>query len=346
MHVGVVVPGALEQPTGGYVYDRQLVEYLRGAGDDVTVVTIPGDGETWRVVDNLRPLLVRTLRSLDCDVVVQDTLCRPSLLLLNRFVASPTVGLVHLAASGHPDASRLERVIERRYLSGLSGLIYNSETTKRALDGTISPNHEVVATPGGDRFDRPPSDEAIRERAFEAPLRLLALGSVEPRKGYDTLVEALQQLDPSAYELRILGRVDAHPQFARRLSAQIRRSEVNATLTGAVPDDVVQDALGWAHVLVVPSRYEAFGIVYLEAMRFGVVPICTTAGAGPEVVGEDGIVVPPDDPSALADVLRELSDDRDRLSERAFQARQHFDRFPSWAETMDTVRSFLLDVIE
>jgi glycosyltransferase involved in cell wall biosynthesis len=74
-----------------------------------------------------------------------------------------------------------------------------------------------------------------------------------------------------------------------------------------------------AQVAVVPSLYEGFSLPAIEAMACGVALVATTGGALPEVVGEDGVtglLVPPDDPGALAGAIKRLLDDaelRERL---------------------------------
>jgi glycosyltransferase involved in cell wall biosynthesis len=95
--------------------------------------------------------------------------------------------------------------------------------------------------------------------------------------------------------------------------------------------------------LVVPSSYEGFGIVYLEGMGFGLPPIATTAGAAGEIIthGENGFLVPPGDAAALADCIRLLMQDRERLSAMSLAARQRYDRHPSWQASAAKIREFI-----
>jgi glycosyltransferase involved in cell wall biosynthesis len=86
-------------------------------------------------------------------------------------------------------------------------------------------------------------------------------------------------------------------------------------------------------------------MVYLEAMGFGCVPLATTAGGAGEFVrdGESGVLVPPDDPRAVAAAVRDL-DDRDRLARMGVAARRDYEARPSWPETLDRVVEFLSSV--
>jgi len=98
-----------------------------------------------------------------------------------------------------------------------------------------------------------------------------------------------------------------------------------------------------AHVMVVPSSYEGFGIVYLEGMGFGLPAIGTKAGAASEIIthGEDGYLIEPDDVDALANHLSELVVNRDLLVKLSLNAMKRYQRQPKWDETAKNIRDFL-----
>lgn len=160
---------------------------------------------------------------------------------------------------------------------------------------------------------RPPE----RERAA-GPLRILCVGRLVPKKGFDVLVEALSILKRGgiAAEARVLGEGEARSDWeaAGRAAgvADLVRWE------GATAPDRVLDAYrSWADVLAAPSRVTPEGDrdgipnVVGEAMACGLPVVGTPVGGIPELVadGETGIVVPPDSPQALADALAGLSAD-------------------------------------
>ena len=78
------------------------------------------------------------------------------------------------------------------------------------------------------------------------------------------------------------------------------------TLTGVISDAELAAILGRSHVLVVPVEYEGFGTAYLEGMGFGLPAIGTTSGGAGEIIadGVNGYLVPPNDPTMLADRLQ------------------------------------------
>ena len=167
-------------------------------------------------------------------------------------------------------------------------------------------------------------------------LELLAVGSVVPRKGYDILVAALAAIPDLAWRLVIAGDRERSPQTARALDAQIARLGLAGRITfaGAVASQRLMQLYAAADLFVLPSRFEGYGMAYAEAIAHGVPVVGTRAGAIPQTVPAGaGVLVPPDDVDALANVLRRLiasPSERERL---AAGARAAAATFPSWQDT-------------
>ncbi len=136
---------------------------------------------------------------------------------------------------------------------------------------------------------------------------LLAVCRLEPQKGVDVAVRALARVrerHPSA-ELVVLGE-GPERQALERLAAEL---EVPVHLPGRVPD--VAEWLRRADLLVHPARWEGFGLALLEAMLASLPVIATAVSSIPEIVvnEETGLLVPPDDPAALAGAIAAVLDD-------------------------------------
>ena len=103
-----------------------------------------------------------------------------------------------------------------------------------------------------------------------------------------------------------------------------------------------------SHLLVVPSFYEGFGIVYLEGMGFGLPAIGTTRGAAKEIItnGLNGFLVPPDDASMLSGYLVELAQNREHLQEMSLAAHKSYRSHPTWDESMKDAGKFLAKIVE
>lgn len=131
---------------------------------------------------------------------------------------------------------------------------------------------------------------------------LLFLGSGFARKGLDIAIETLARLDDRAARLLVLGRGDERPYraLADRVGVGARVAWLGARLD-------VERWYAAADVLVLPTRYEPFGNVHLEALASGLPVITTTRAGGAEVMApEYGAVVPPDDTAAVARQVERL----------------------------------------
>lgn len=350
MRVGLVVTGDIDSTSGGFYYDRRLRDRLHERGHGVTVVSIPWRSYPRRLVDNLRPARLKS-RLTDVDVLLEDGLAHPSLITLNRQVDQPTVALLHMLASRTRSGliGRGIRQIESRFCAGVDAAVCNAEATRRDALALGGPDRCVVAPPAGGRFNPSVSEIAIRDRATNGPLEITYLGNVVERKGLDTLLDGLQTVTDD-WRLTVVGDTTVEPAYVDRVQEQVAAKTLanRVTFAGRLADDAVADRLHNTHVLAVPSRYEPFGIVYLEAMGFGCVPVATTAGGASEFIvdGESGVLVAPDDDRAIAATLERLAENRTQLAEMAVAARDAYDAWPTWTETLDVAIDFLQEITD
>jgi glycosyltransferase involved in cell wall biosynthesis len=354
--VGLVIYGSLQTVSGGYLYDRKLVERLAAEGDEVEIISLPWRDYGRHLADNLSRDLPRRLARARCDILLQDELNHPSLVLVNRRLrgrlGGPIVAIVHHprcreARPGWQNA--LYRQVERRYLATVDGFIFNSRTTRREVEGLGGGGRPaVVATPAGDRLGAAvtPAEVATRARR-PGPLEIVFVGNVIPRKGLHTLVEALARLDGD-WRLSVVGSLTVDGVYAGRIERRIAALGLGerARLLGPLPDAALADRLARGQVLAVPSLYEGYGIVYIEAMGFGLPALATTAGAAGEIVtdGRDGFLIPPGDAAALTDRLGRLMRDRALLAEMGVAALRRYAAQPSWADTTGAIRRFLVEM--
>jgi glycosyltransferase involved in cell wall biosynthesis len=354
MRLGLVIYGSLATQSGGYLYDRRLVEHLRAAGDEVEIFSLPCRGYPAHLGQNWLPEFRRRLRSAAVDVLLQDELNHPSLFWLNRRLREesrfPLISIVHHLRDSeeHPRAWRpFYRWIERAYLGTLDGAVYNSASTRRAVGKLLGRTPAgVVVTPAGDRFGAGISASEIAARMAAEPPRILFVGNLIPRKGLMALLRALARLGDLGWQLRVAGRTDADPAH----SAAVRRTAETLGIgrrvlfLGSLSDADLETEMRQAHLLAVPSQFEGFGIVYLEGMGFGLPAIGAAAGGASEIIadGVSGRLVDPEDIGALESGLRSMLSDRERLLRMSLAARRRFDDFPGWGIQMEKARQFLL----
>lgn len=355
MRVGLIVYGGLDQRSGGYLYDRQLVAALRARGHSVAVFPLPRRAAyLHHLADNADAGLERAARRWRPALLLQDELCHPSLLgrnpRLRARLGCPLVAIVHhlRADEGWPARERaVYAALERRYLRTVDGLICNSRTTRAraaAIAGTRQP--AVVAYPGGDRLGGPLSPEQIAARVRRSgPLRVLFVGNITRRKRLHVLLAGLARLPAASWQLTVVGSERVEPRYARGVRALATRLGCAGQVTwrGPLCDSALAACFGAADVLAVPSAYEGFGIVYLEGMAFGLPALATTAGAACEIVasGGNGWLVPPDDPAAIARCLAPLGGDRAALERLSLAARARYLAHPTWAASMARAVAFV-----
>ena len=357
LRVGLVIYGSLDNLSGGFLYDRKLVDCLKAAGDEVQVIGIPWRNYGRHLTDVMSRGLRRELMAADVDVMLQDELNHPSLFRVNRAVRGrrPIISIVHHLRLSELRArwkNRAYSVIERSYLRSVDGFVFNSETTRDVVYKQIgSGKPHVVAVPAGDRFHSGITAADINTRAMaDGPLRILFLGNVIERKQLHVLLEAMTLVGNAPMRLDVVGGLEAEPEYAVRMRRQVEQLGLHDSVTfhGPLLDNSLRDHLAASHVLAVPSSYEGFGIVYLEGMAFGLPAIATDSGAAHEIItnDRDGFLIPMGSAQELSIRLRDLVTDRDQLANMGAAALKRFARHPTWEQSMTTVREFLLEIVE
>ncbi|OAI01727.1 hypothetical protein A1353_00465 [Methylomonas methanica] len=356
MHVGLLIVGDMDSVSGGYLYNRKLVAYLRSQGDQVSIISLP-PGNYWRLLaENITGDLLENIAAAKLDILIQDAMVHPAVCFLNRRISKqldiPLIALVHLLASIDQapwHSAWLYRVIERRYLQTVDGIIANSQTTQSQINQLLArdlPPH-CIAVPAGDNFAEAHIDRTgIFNRALEpGPLRILLVGNVIRRKGSHVLLKALSQLPAQDYLLSVAGRLDMEPGYVAQIKTLIRDAELmqSVALLDAVQGEALADLYRQHHLLVMPSAYESYGIVYVEAQQFGLPVIGTTAGAAWEIIreGENGYLIKPEEHGALGDMLQTLHHDRQLLARLGANALQAYAAQPRWEASCAAIRAFL-----
>ena len=338
------VPGDLATPTGGYGYDRRIIVELEVLGWQIDVVSV-GDGFPQPSAEQRAVALARLEELPQGIPVVVDGLALGALPEAAEKIAqrAPLVALVHhplaLEAGLLPADSRKLFESERKALAAARSVIVTSRATGKRLnaDYDVPPERITVAPPGTDRG-------APAKGSLDGTLRLLSVGAVVPRKGFDALIAALASIAGLPWRLTIAGDLTRDPATAAKLEADIARHRLagRVDLLGAVLPQRLGALYDSADVFVLASHFEGYGMAYAEAMAHGLPIIGTTGGATVDTVPPAaGVLVEPGNVKALVRALRrviENEDERRRLARGALAAAADL---PTWASTARIVASVL-----
>ena len=184
----------------------------------------------------------------------------------------------------------------------------------------ISPDRVRVIRNGIDTSEYTPdpaTDVLARHGVDPGRPSVVFVGRITRQKGLPVLLKAAQQLDPAAQLVLCAGQPDTAELAAEvtELVAGLRAARSGVIwLPEMLPKREVSQLLTHATVFACPSLYEPLGIVNLEAMACATAVVASRVGGIPEVVsdGETGLLVPPDEPEALAGALSSLLGDATR----------------------------------
>ncbi|MEM9627911.1 MAG: glycosyltransferase family 4 protein [Pseudomonadota bacterium] len=328
-----IVPGSIEQRTGGYIYDRRIVEGLRALGWQVELHELAG-----RFPDPDDPARAAAGKAVDWlgqDLTVIDGLALLAFEGQIERLPERWVGLIHHPLCMETGLTPAERerfaAIEGRLMHRAARLIVTSPGTKRDLASfDIGPARTSVVLPGVERA------QPARGSGDHGPRQLLTVGSLTRRKGHLTLLEALARLIDLDWHLNLVGGAHWDPEHEAEISRTIADLSLaeRVTLAGEQEEAGLAGYYDRADLFVLASHHEGYGMVLTEALAHGLPIVSTTAGAIPETVpAAAGRLVAPGDPTALADVLRQVLTDGEIYQQLADGASAARETLPSWEDS-------------
>jgi len=342
--VHFAVPGDLSTLTGGYGYDRRMIDELNALGLDCRPLTLPGDfpepDETALARSDALLTALPDDSLLIVDGLALGTLddCAQKHAQRLRLVSMCHHPLALESGLSPALAERLRRS-EHRALSACRAVIVTSPATREVLvqDYAVAANSITVAVPGTDPQPFAP--------CTGNPPQLLTIATLTPRKGHDMLIDALADIRHLPWSARFVGGSSFDPAWASALEQRVKKHglEQRIAFVGATPTPDTE--YRQADLFVLPSRYEGYGMVFAEAVAFGLPVVATRVGAAADIVSNDaGILVPVGDTPALSSALaRGLGEDQYRSTLQQ-GARIAAARLPDWKQSAGLIAERLLQV--
>jgi len=338
------VPGHLATPTGGYAYDRRMIAELEKLDWKIDVIEL-GENFPWANKETLmaaeaRLLMVPPSRQILVDGLALGVLPEAARRLREQHTL---VALVHhpLALETGLSAAQAEilQASEHAALRAAKHVIVTSAATAQQLTVTYDVPHDkiTVARPGTDPVTPAPGSQ-------DGIVRILSVGAVVPRKGFDILLAALATLTDLPWRLTIVGDRNRDPATAARLETDIARLRLGArvSMLGAISAEHLADIYARSDIFALPSRFEGYGMAYSEAIAYGLPVIGTRAGAIPEVVPcGAGVLVEPGDIALFARALRSVVADAEVRRQLAGVARAAAMDLPRWHDSAKVFSSTL-----
>lgn len=338
-----VFPGDLASLTGGYSYDRHILDGLQSLGWQIKSISL-GEGYPFPSKAQLDYAASLLLDLEEGVPLLIDGLALGVLPDLVSLLAArhPIVGLVHhpLALESGLDFNQVVSLqeSEKKSLTYVKKVVANSNKTARDLTGfyKVPSKNVLVVLPGTIQQLKASISKSIAKKSPEV-IHLLSVGAVIPRKAFHTLVEALYPLKSLSWTLSIAGDVARDVGAYAKLQEAIRRCSLvdRINVLGTVSDLELQQLYTSSDLFVSASLYEGYGMVFAEAMANGLPIVATTGGAITDTVpNKAGLLVEPGNVASLSNAIKLLIEDHDvrtKLSQGAILAAK---QQPTWEESV------------
>ena len=341
---------------GAEIFGSKLAASLHQRGYEITVATSHGqldltDKADYRGIPNQRMRFRAALSRGSIDMLMEarrqaaqlKQAVQPELIFVNGI--QPSV-LFHLQTSAQP-APTLLRVNQHLFsdkddlLETLAGRVLRASDWVCCVSSHL---HQLVTRDLPELTSRSSivfngvelPDAEPTPLPFE-PAEILCLGRLVPQKGFGLALEAMQQIGNRFPNVRMTVAGDGPLREALQQRATELGLKQRVQFVGPAAPERVASLVNQATVVLMPSRWEGFPTVALQAASMARPIVASNVGGLPDAVAasETGILVPPDDSAALADALAEVLSDRDRATRMGQAGRQRIQEAFRWEHCVD-----------
>jgi glycosyltransferase involved in cell wall biosynthesis len=338
-----VIPGDLNTRTGGYIYERRLLESLPEVGQPTRLIpalpswpfpTPQAEADLAAKLAALpdgMPLILDGLVHASMDTRVLAGLNRRSVAMLHH-PAGLEAGLAPNVAQALIDR-------ETANLRHVSHVVVPSPHTRDILVAQfgVTPDRISIALPG---FDRP---APLPPQPKSTPPLILSVGIICARKGHDVLLDALAQIAHLDWRAVIVGLThDEDVRLALLAQRAALGLDTRVMFTGVIPADELDHLYRTATLFALATRYEGYGMALSEAQLYGLPLVSCAVGAVPQTVpAGTGLLTAPDDPDAFAGAIASILTDADQRATLGAKSAAVGAALPTWHDTARVMRAAL-----
>jgi len=348
MKIAFIIPGDINLPTGGYRYDKEIINAWKNSGVEVELINFvgnypfPSEKEQQTAIDSIKNFP-------KADIAVIDGLlggASPDFIkLLAQHI--PVTALIHhpLCLENGLDegtAKKLE-ASEKQGLEFVKNIITTSPATAKTVSELFQFKTDQIHTvlPGVTRGE-------FAKGSVNSTVNLLCVGSVIKRKGHRFLLEALSQIKHLDWQLDCYGSTEFDKNLFAELNEMLKTNKLSEKIKfhGAVSDAELEAAYLSADIFVLPSLYEGYGMVYAEAIVRGLPVIATNAGAIPQTVPKTcGILIEPENSKMLKQAIEQLISDSELRDQYRNATIREEPNFPTWQKSAHQFAAILKEAL-
>jgi len=352
MRIAFILYGVADNRSGGFLYDKFLIQKLQKRGHNVELFS-QKEGNYFTLLMGNSKKLLRNLFLYNPDLIIEDELNHMSLFLINKKIKlkvnAPILSIVHHLKSEENINKILRyfsRGIEHSFLAGCDAFIFNSINTLNSVNKLLKNTGKSykIIYPGKDNLQL-----LQRELTDDGIVRLIFVGNIIPRKNLDMVLRVLCEFTGLPWRFNICGADHYDSKYLKELHKLAAKFEGKNKIifNGRVSDKTLTKLLSESDILIAPSKWEGFGISYLEAMRSGVIPIASINGGAVEIIenDRDGFLISTENDSDLENILKKLLNNHEIIKKMIPELTRKADKFSTWDQTMDKAVEFIESVI-
>lgn len=354
-----ITSGHTHPMTGGEQYNYNIMKYLESKDLRVHIFEASNAPKFIRNNSLIRKsyliyniYLVWRFRNLSDIILIISDYFYVKLALFNFYVRYfknfSLLGLTHHLMH-YEKNNKIKKYIailmERVFFKKFKIIITVSKQTKKDLIELGINNAKIVIVPNG-------IDETLIQKKFirksmlDKVTKILFVGVCVPRKGLEYLIEAVAILGRE-YIVTIIGNDKDDLSYANNLKNQVKRLDLGKKVffLGRISKSELYKQYEENDIFVLPSLWEGYGVVLMEALAFGLPVVATNVGAIPELIvhKHNGLLVPAEDSKKLSEALKNIIDDPTRRKIYGDNTRRMFEKK---AQTWDSVGRMFLKVLD